>query len=417
LSQDTGLTAAQLLRLREFRFFLLARVFSETGDRVIFVMLAFAALHLGASPGQVGLVLVARELPVVLGVVLGGLVGGRLPHKTTLIGADAIRCVAQAATTVILLSDQASLWQLAVLQAVTASATALSLPVSEAMVADVVPEQARQRANALLGMVRSIIRVAAPASAGVVVAAGGIEVAFTVNACAFAVSALLLAGLVTRHAPLAGAGWRASLQLASRVIRGSRWLLTATLISAFTNALCIAPVLVLGPIIAETTLDGATSWAVMLTGFGAGAALGGLLLLRLRPRYPLRIAMATSLSLCLFPAALALGAPLEVMTATAFIAGLQATVYNTVTETARQNHFPPEARVQASALTAVVAFSSIPVGMALAGWWAAVSGTGPVLWFAVTVALAAPLWGFGTKEVRRLPAAPATATDTPLPER
>lgn len=393
-----------VMGLRNFQLYLLARAVSDVGDGIIAVTLAFAALHFGATPAQVGIVLLAGRLPITVVMLTGPVLSARLPRTSVLVGANVFRFGSQGLTAGLLLAGRGNVWALASLQALTASATAIYLPVSEAVVADVVDQGARQQANAILGLERSVTMVAAPALAGVIVAVAGVAFTFAFDAATFGASALLLMGLHVGVAPVRREGLLEAVLTSVRALRGKRWLWITSAEAGLVNALCVAPILVLGPVVAERHLSGAPSWALISTSLAVGAAAGGLVMLAWRPRYPIRAAMWLALLIAPFPAALAYAAPLPVITAAAFLTGLQSTVFNTVTQTARQNHFSSELRVPAAAVSNMVALSSIPLGMALAGWWAGLSGLAAVLWIAAIVAVAAPLGSLTARSVRLLPA-------------
>jgi hypothetical protein len=249
--------------------------------------------------------------------------------------------------------------------------------------------------------------VAAPAIAGVVVVAAGVAVAFAVDAATFAVSAVLLLGLHLGASPVRREGLLPMVLTTIRALRGQRWLWATSSEAGVINALVVAPILVLGPIMAERHLSGASSWAVLSACLAVGAAVGGVAMLAWHPRYPLRAAMWLGLLIAPYPAVLALVAPLAVIMVAAFVTGLQSTVFNTVTQTARQNHFPSELRVPAVALSNAVAQASIPLGMAMAGWLAGLSTPETVFWLSAFAAVAAPLACLTSRSVRLLPAAPA----------
>ena len=392
-----------MIRLSSFRLYVGAKAVSDIGDGIIAVTLAFAALALGANPAQVGIVLLSGRLPLVLFTLISSAWGGRFHRKGVLIGTNLFRLVTQGLTAYMLLTKGGNLWLLASLQALTASATALFLPVSEAVVADLVPREERHRANAVLGIERSATLIAAPAIAAVVVAVAGVGLAFVFDAASFGLSALLLLGLRFGAAPVRRERLVGLVEFATRSLRTRRWLWVTSLEAGLINALCIGPALVVGPIVAERLLGGATTWALFATSFAIGTAGGGLSMLWWHPRQPLRAAMWVSLLIAPYLAALAAPVPIAVIIVAAFFAGLQTTVFNTVVQTARQNYFSAELRVQAAALSNLLALSSLPIGMAFAGWLAGLSSPAAVLWMATLVAIVAPLGALLSRSVRGLP--------------
>ena len=51
----------------------------------------------------------------------------------------------------------------------------------------------------------------------------------------------------------------------------------------------IAPIFVLGPLVAVRSLDGPKSWAIISAGFGLGSILGAAAALRFKPARPLLV--------------------------------------------------------------------------------------------------------------------------------
>ena len=67
-------------------------------------------------------------LPNVLLLALGGVIADRLPRSTVLVGSNVIGGAAQAAAAVLLLSGEAQVWHLVILEAVNGAAFALFYP-------------------------------------------------------------------------------------------------------------------------------------------------------------------------------------------------------------------------------------------------------------------------------------------------
>ena len=68
------------LRAREFRLLFSAQSISLAGDNFTSVALAFAVLDLTGSAADLGLVLAARTVPLVVLVLAGGVWADRLPR-------------------------------------------------------------------------------------------------------------------------------------------------------------------------------------------------------------------------------------------------------------------------------------------------------------------------------------------------
>lgn len=97
------------LRDPAFRWYFTARTFSHLGDSLISIALLFGALRLGASPTEIGIVLLASRLPVVVFTIVGGVVGDLVSRRAVMLIADVVRCGTQGLTAVLLLTDTATL--------------------------------------------------------------------------------------------------------------------------------------------------------------------------------------------------------------------------------------------------------------------------------------------------------------------
>lgn len=399
------------LRNPAFRWYFTARTASHLGDGLISIALLFGALRLGASPTQVGLVLLAGRLPVVVFTLVGGVVGDLLSRRAVMLAADVVRCGTQGVTAVLLLSGTGTLWHLALLQAIAGTATAFFTPAAAGLVADVVPVAERGQANALLNAAQNAATLVAPGLSATLVATVGAGAAFAVDAATFVVSALALAVLrvpdrpVPRRPTVLGAlrhGWRD--------FRARPWLRATTIQVAVINGACISPFLVVGPIIVDRHLGGPLSWAFIGNGYAVGALLGSALALRLRPRRPLRIAVAVPVALAPLFALLAAGAPVPVLVAAAVPAGVQSAVYAVLIDTARQTHVPTDLLARATGFATVVGLAAAPLGTALAGPAAERVGAGTVLVVGAVVAVVSTPFALAVRSVRDLPAVPADAT-------
>src|ERR1700753_2828727 len=90
-----------------FRLLFAGRAVSTVGDRLMPVALAFAVLDLTDSPGDLGLVLAAQTIPLVLLVLFGGVWADRLRRERVMIASDLIRAAVQAILAVLILAGSA----------------------------------------------------------------------------------------------------------------------------------------------------------------------------------------------------------------------------------------------------------------------------------------------------------------------
>src|SRR6516165_11085884 len=87
-------------------------------------------------------------------LVVGGVVGDRVPRRVVMIGSDIASTVVRTTMGVLLISGHAQVWQLIALQAVGGCATAFYSPASSGLVPQTVPGESLQQANAMTNIAR-----------------------------------------------------------------------------------------------------------------------------------------------------------------------------------------------------------------------------------------------------------------------
>ena len=91
--------ALEPFRSPAFRFLFVGRFVSYLGTAIAPVAVAFAVLDLGGSASDLGLVLAARSVPMIVFVLVGGVIADRLPRQFVLVASNGLSAVTQAAAT------------------------------------------------------------------------------------------------------------------------------------------------------------------------------------------------------------------------------------------------------------------------------------------------------------------------------
>lgn len=372
---------------RAFRLLFAAQSISALGDRLVPVALAFAVLDLTGSVTALGAVLAAQTIPLVAFVLFGGVWADRLSRRRVMLASDLVRAGSQAASAALLLTGSAHLAELVALQAVYGTAAAFFGPAVLALVPETVEIVQLQQANSLIALANNVAAVIGPAVAGVIVAAShpGWGLAFdavTFLGSAGCVSAMPpVAATVRERAPMVKelrAGWSA--------FRARRWLWITVACFTLYVGFGWAPWQVLGPQIARQSLGGPGAWAAIVVALGIGSVLGGLVALRIRPRYPLRLSMAVFVTVT--PAMMALvaaHAPLPLILALALIDGGAGTMFNTFWFTSMQSEIPAREQARVFSWDYLGSTAMLPVGQLLAGPVAAKLGLSATLYCAAGV--------------------------------
>lgn len=395
--------AVDLLRQRNFSLLFFGRCVSFLGNAMAPVALAFGVLDLTGSASALGLVLAARMIPNVLFLLLGGVIADRLPRSIVLVGSNAMSGATQAAVAVLLISGHAHVWHLVVLEAVNGASFALFHPADSAVVPLTVPEGRLQEANGLLGLGRNITLILGAAFAGALVAAFNAGWAIAVDAATFLIAAALMSQMrAIKAAAAGGSSFVADLRAGWREFTSHRWLWT--IVAQFSLMLVgfFGAFLVLGPVVAERDLSGASSWAAILGGQSAGLLVGGAMTLRWRPRRPLLVATIAVFGNALPIAALALGLPLAAIICAAVINGVGMEIFGVFWFTALHEHVAPEALSRVSAYDALGSTVLSPVGLVAAGPISELVGVDATLWLGVILIIAPTCAVLFVPEVRSL---------------
>jgi MFS family permease len=365
---------------RNFRLLLACDVVSTLGSAVALVAVPFAVLSIGGTAADVGYVTAAGMLPVIVFLLLGGVIADRLPRQQVVTGANVLQALAQAASAALVLAGQAHVWELMALIAVHGVGLGFYFPASVGLLPQTVPEQHRAQANAMDRIGRNAALITGSALGGVLVGVAGPGWGLVVDAASYAIAALLRIGMRIPAGPRGEPsrmvhelreGWR---EFASR-----RWLWAIVLEFSLLVAVWDGATEVLGPVVAHDQLGGAHSWGIVLAAQSAGAVLGGLAMIRFRPRRMLLIGSLSTAptSALLFTLAVPLAVP--VLAVAAFAAGACIEVFEVNWATAMQQEIPPAALSRVSSYDALGSWGLAPVGTVLAGPLALALGTPAVL--------------------------------------
>jgi predicted MFS family arabinose efflux permease len=284
-----------------------------------------------------------------------------------MIGSDIASTAVRATMGVLLVSGHAQVWHLIALQACGGAAVAFYSPASYGLVREVVPEDELQQANGLLAIARYAAFPLGAAIGGSIVALIGPGTALLVDAGTYAASALLLSRIRVTSIARAGAGFFRELREGWSAFVEQTWVWVLVLYVSLYFLITYAPFFVLGPYVAKNSMDGARSWAFVVTGEGVGALLGGVAGLRWRPRQPM---VSTGLLLMITAAqdlVLAFHPTTVLLTLTATGAGFAFALGSVVWDTTLQRKVAPEKLARVASYGWMGAMVFLPAGYALAG--------------------------------------------------
>ena len=398
--------ALPALRIRPLRMLLAGQAVSFVGDALFPVALAFAVLDdLDGTPGQLGIVLAAQALPLAVLVLVAGVWADRLPRQRLMLASDFGRMVVQATIAVLLLSDAADLWMLAALVAAYGTFEAFFRPAAGGLVPQVAGPEHLQQANALLGLAQNAGIVIGPTLGGLLVVTVGPGAAIGIDALSFLVSAVFLlrmGSVPAQRATEAVSGFWKELRGGVAEVRRRRWMWTFMPALTTYHLVALPCVLALGPVIADRDLGGAGSWAVIVTCFGIGTIIGGILSLRLRLERPMLACTLCFGAAACQPIIVGFAGSTASIAAFELLAGIGVSAGFTLWETTLGREIPTGALSRVTSLDWFTTAGAMPLGFAAVAGVAAAVGTRTTMLAASLVVLGLLLAALAAGDVRRL---------------
>lgn len=372
----------RVLRHRDFRFLFLGQSASAVGDQVVIVALALYITQRTGSPTDLGLVLAAQSLPLIGLVLFGGVWADRLARHRIMTVADYIRALLHGVLAALIVLGGASVAEMIVIEALFGAARAFFQPAYSGLLPQTIPDGLVQDARALSATTENVAILVGPALGALLVIGVGAGAAFALDAATFLLSAELLRHIRPRsrgEVPEARASVISDLRAGWHEVRSRTWVWAT--IAAFTGAvLCAyAQWYALAPLLARRLYGSAGVFGLLESVAGGGAVLGALVGIRWRPRRPMLVGLLLTLLWPIQSLAFAAAAPLGVVVALGFGAGLGFTLFEVWWATALVRHIPPQALSRVSAYDWMGSLALLPLGFAIAGPLASAWGARTVL--------------------------------------
>jgi MFS family permease len=407
-----------VLRLRNFRNLYIGEAVSMLGDGLFPVALTFGVLDLRHSGADVGLVLAAFSLPMVLFTLIGGVWSDRLRREWVMIASDLVRFLTMALIAALLLAGRAQVWSLALLGFVYGCGDAFFFPAYGALIQQIVPARRLQEANALRGMADGFGWFVGPSISGILVALVGAGGTLALDALTFLVSAgfLLTLRVPTLLRTTPPASFVSELRDGWREVRSRTWLWVMMLRAMLVLFVTIAPLQVLGPLAITSSHESPALWGLMVGLFSLGMLIGGLIALSYRPRRPM-VTVALCGTTAVAPMiALALNLARPELLTVWLLRGVAIGVLSAVWDATLQRQVAPQSMARVSSWDWMTSGGLWPLGLVLAGPIAELMGISAALWLSAGLGLVLSLWVLLVKDVWRLRGAPpGSASGVPLP--
>lgn len=262
----------------------IASLVSNFGSLIQSVGASWLMTSIAPRPDMVALVQAAALLPIMLFSLAAGALADAFDRRLLMIIAQAVMLIASAVLTVLGFLGWVGPWTLLFTTFVIGCGAALNGPAWQASVGDQVPRDVLPAAVALNSLGFNLARTLGPAIGGILVALGGPQAAFLVNALSYFGLIAVLVSWQRRSAQpdLPPERLLSSMSAGLRYV----WLSPAirtVLLRATTFGFGAAALWALMPLIARHLIGGGPLiYGVLLGSFGSGAVVGALLSTRLR---------------------------------------------------------------------------------------------------------------------------------------
>src|ERR1700678_738346 len=196
-----------------------------------------------------------------------------------------------------------------------------------------------------------------------------------------------------------GAGMITELREGWTEFRSHTWLWATVIQYALVMMAFNGAFLVLGPVVARTSLGGPAAWGAITAADAPGLVAGGLVSLRYTPRKPMLFVVGSGAAIALTPVALALVLPLPVICVCAFALGTLIEVMMVQWTGQLATRIPSDKLARVSSYDALGSMAAMPLGALLAGPLAAAIGVSTTQFAAAVVIVVASVLTLIPREI------------------
>ncbi|MEN3608857.1 MFS transporter [Plantactinospora sp. ZYX-F-223] len=342
------------------------------------IAVVWQVIEMDGGPGELSFVSAAMAAGMLATTLLGGVLADRIPQRRILLAVAGGRAVATGLVSVLALTDQLRLWQLAAVALLIGVGNGFHYPAYSALLPSILPPDDLMPANGVEGMLRpTIMQAAGPALASVLIAVWSPGVALLV------VTVLEVAGVAflqalrpvpLRHdqaVPAAHPIRSALIDLRDGFAYMGRtpWLLATLLYASLLILLIMGPIEVLVPfVIKDQAGGGPGDHALVMAAFGIGGAIGslGMAAFRMPRRYLTIMNLFWGLG-CLPLAVVGVAGQVWLIAVAVFAVGICFSAPMVIWGTLLQRRVPPHMLGRVSSLDFFVSLVFMPLSMAIAG--------------------------------------------------
>ncbi|HKH88611.1 MAG TPA: MFS transporter [Acidimicrobiales bacterium] len=201
LKRHLRMDLSPLRESRDLRILFAGGGISFAGSMLTYVALPYQAYQLSHSSLVVGLLSLAELIPLLATAFIGGALADAVDRRRMLRLTEVGQCLATAVLVLNSALGRPQLWVLFAVSVVTAGVDGLQRPSLDAIVPQIVRPEQLAATSAIMSVRSQLGMIAAPALTGVIIAAGGLTLTYSLDVASFVISLGFLWRLGTMPPP------------------------------------------------------------------------------------------------------------------------------------------------------------------------------------------------------------------------
>ena len=389
---------------RGFTSLAISRFISNVGNGISPIALAYGVLSLeGADGKDLSIVMAARFVPLLGFMLFGGVIADRFQRNRLVGGSDMIGSFLAAVSAISLIAGFSSVWLLATMAALFGILNAIWWPAMSGVLPEILPKEKLQSGNAIIGLTTNIGYIVGTLSGGILVATVGSGWGLLADAISF-----FIAGVIVWFLPIIGKVKDASPGILHDLIVGWRefisrsWVIAMVFAFSLINMAFESMLSVLGPLNFSDPETGPRLWSYNLAALTIGMLIGGIWVLKVKFKNPLRISMFLIAISSIWDFSLALDLPFIFGLIAGVFSGISLEVFMVTWNTSLQSHVPEESYSRVSSYDTLGSYGIAPLGIVVAGPLAMHFGVNTILFVTGLTTLIAAALSLLVKSVRNL---------------
>ncbi|MEO5939367.1 MAG: MFS transporter, partial [Candidatus Limnocylindrales bacterium] len=392
---------ARAFRHRNYRLFFGGQAISLVGTWMQQVAQGWLVLQLTHDPLWLGLVSLAQFGPVIVLGLFGGVIADQLPKRKTLMATQTVAMILAFALFGLTALHIVAVWHVMVLAALLGIANAFDMPARQSFAVEMVGRDDVANAVGLNSALFNASRILGPASAGLLIGAFDISIAFLINGLSFI--AVIVSYLAMRDSELRAVPQNPRPRNWSEVVEtlaeGARYVRSTPIVLMAVTIVGLAATFgmnfsVLVPPLADNVLHvGASGFGFLMAASGVGSTVAALWVAFQHRPGPRPIAIG-AIALGLGSVVLAVSTSFPLSLAAMAVAGAGGIAMAVSANTTIQLAVPDQLRGRVMSVYTTSFSASVPVGGLLMGGIASVWGVPLSLFIGAVVTLAIGIGGW-----------------------